>query len=575
MKRLIFTIYDNYPVQEHRNKESDSGAIKAVDEYMDRLVENKRQYAELIGADFKFFYNTMPDESLSGTGVKFTDSNIYKHDIMSQMAEEYDQLMYVDMDVVFNTDLNIFNEIDLSKGIAVKDQDDQIRTKEISHTLTAQYGMRNPTIKYFITKDLLGGKENHVINTGVIIANSEHIKQIRFNERLPDVVKRINKLSQSKVTDDPLNKIRTSFYPNNEAIFSYLLEEYNIPYQLLDHEWHDIRSDEITDRSYGKVIHFINKQFHAFYNDKTKVVYSLYIHIENDQLDETRAYNGDTIPKSKRTQLSLAKYYDQLTENKRQYAKSIGAEFILYERDDDYENFCLKYKNEFTTEYDLVNLYKIYLMDQLADKYDYVLYLDFDVHCRKNIDIFNTLDCSHFMQCNYSDDAELNIMNEKSYVKNYKFDSRNPHSKYWNTHALLAEYGIEINPYVFNTGIMAASKHIIKKLDFFDDLSDILYLMTELKNDEFSMYPDNIRESFGYDNETIFSFKIFENNVNHSNLNKRWHYKHYAKMSDTVRMYEDTDNVKKIKKELFDAIVAKDDPVFIHFISKQIELAYC
>ena len=59
-------------------------------------------------------------------------------------------------------------------------------------------GLRNPTLKYHITRDLLGGKENHVMNTGIMIAKSEHIKQIKFIERLPSIIEKIDKLKESR-----------------------------------------------------------------------------------------------------------------------------------------------------------------------------------------------------------------------------------------------------------------------------------------------------------------------------------------------------------------------------------------
>ena len=573
MKRIIFTVYDDLKTQEHNNVDLDISAQIQVAEYMDRLVNNKKEYAKSCGVDFKFFHNTMGDKNLGKTDIAFTNSNLYKHQLLAKLADEYDQVMYVDMDVVFNTTENVFDKIDLSKGIAVKDQDSEIKSKSYSEALSLSFGMRNPTLKHFITKDLLGGKDNHVINTGIIIGNSSDIKKLQYVKRLPAIVKRIAKLKDESIKDGKLNWIRHFFYPNNESIFSYILEKHKIPYQILDDEWHDIRDNQIVDRPYGKIIHFINKQFHAFFDDKTKVVYSLYIRIEDANFDDSGMVIGErNISKSKRTQEKMDYYYDQLIADKKRYAESIGAEFIMFERDKMYEDFLKKYSN--MSEYDTINLYKIFLLEKLADKYDLVLYLDFDVHCRRDIDIFNTINCTNFLRCAFSTKTNLNINNTMSYFSNYDKDFRHPQSKYWNTHALLNEYELDVSePKVFNTGIIAASSSMIKSLDFFGDLEAVIEMMTELKEDNASMYPLQIQKAFGYDNETIFAFKIVANNVNYKNLDDEiWHYKHYGGAGISSNIEEKVKN--SIRKEAYKGAMAEHNPVFVHFISKQLELAY-
>ena len=573
MKRIIFTVYDDLKTQEHNNVDLDISAQIQVAEYMDRLVNNKKEYAKSCGVDFKFFHNTMGDKNLGKTDIAFTNSNLYKHQLLAELANEYDQVMYVDMDVVFNTTENVFDKIDLSKGIAVKDQDLEVHSKSYSEALKLSFGMRNPTLKYFITKDLLGGKDNHVINTGIIIGNSSDIKKLQYIKRLPPIVKRIAKLKDESIKDGKLNWIRHFFYPNNESIFSYILEKHKIPYQILDDTWHDIRDDQIVDRPYGKIIHFINKQFHAFFNDKTKVVYSLYIRIEDANFDDSGSVPGEpNVSKPKRTQEKMDYYYNQLIADKKRYAESIGAEFVMFERDKMYEDFLKKYSN--MSEYDTINLYKIFLLEKLADKYDLVLYLDFDVCCRRDIDIFNTINCTNFLRCNFKTSHDLNINNTLLYFSTFDKDFRNPESKYWNTHALLSQCDLDISDtQVFNTGIIAASSKMIKSLDFFGNLQKVIKMMTELKEDSDSMYPSQIQKAFGYDNETIFAFKIIANNVNYKDLDdKIWHYKHYGGAGISSNIEEKVKN--SIRKEAYKGAMAEHNPVFVHFISKQLELIF-
>ena len=50
--------------------------------------------------------------------------------------------------------------------------------------------------------------------------------------------------------------------------------------------------------------------------------------------------------------------------------------------------------------------------------------------------------------------------------------------------------------------------------------------MTKLKNEE-GMWPDFIRSAFGYDNETLFSFKMKLNKVNLIKMDDVWHHTIY------------------------------------------------
>ena len=155
MKRVIFTSYDDLKTNDL--SKLDSTAKNQIAEYFDRLVENKKSYAHSINVDFKLYHNTMKDFFVSNE-LEFTKVNLYKHHLMHELAKEYDEVMYVDMDVVFNTTKNVFKELELDKGIHILDQDEEIISKNINELLFKQLGLRNSTLKYHITKD---GKFNY------------------------------------------------------------------------------------------------------------------------------------------------------------------------------------------------------------------------------------------------------------------------------------------------------------------------------------------------------------------------------------------------------------------------------
>lgn len=569
MKRIIFTVYDN--IQKINDSwGSNHFATKQVEEYWDRLLKNKEEYAKKIGVDFKFFHNTMKDFEVDAD-LEFTKVNIYKHKLFADLAEEYDEVMYVDMDVLFNTDENVFEELDLSKGVHIKDQDEQIQNKDINSILLKQVGQRNPTLKYHITRDLLGDKEDcHVMNTGIMIGKSEHIKQIKYIERIPPIIERIWNIKDKQLESDKMVYLRMYYFPNNEAIFSYIMDHYEVPYVLMDKEWHWIISDQLQKLDWNeiKIAHVINKKFNTYYQDKTKAIFSIYIEIPDERLDNPRGHIDDPVGKSKRTQQRLANYADQLDQNHREYAEKIGAEYIHFGRDEQYLEFFNRFPN--LSEYNVVNLYKVWLLDKLTHDYDLVLYIDYDVYFADDYDIFYHLKGEWGLCCDINDAHETGIeKHDRKYFTNYNKDFRNPQAKYWNSHAMLTDEGRDGDNYVFNTGIMMASRAVMEQIDYFSDIEETLNWMTELKED--SMYPDNIRESFGWDNETIMSYKTQVNNVQVMRLDEKWHFKHDH---HEIKSYEQGSLQFRQQKNALKVDIKNKNVQLIHFISKNFGLVF-
>jgi hypothetical protein len=573
MKRVIFTTFDDIKQGKDRWNVG-TAADYLVKEYFDRLVENKKQYAEKIGVDFKFFQNTMKDFEVPGQ-LEFTKANLYKHHVMSQLADEYDEVMYCDMDVVFNTDENIFDELDLSKGIHIKDQDRRIENKNIHEVFYSEIGNRNPTLKYHITRDMLGGKENHVMNTGIMIAKSEHIKQIKFIERMPDAILKIKKLATidwDNPEEEPVY-LRLHYYANNESIFSYILEQFEVPYVIMPREWHyivDHFPDDIDPNA--KVYHFINKKFSAYFKDRSTAVFSIYIDIPDEKLDDPSPYKDD--PNERKSKLNkdrITDYKDRLYDNHVEYCNAIGAEYLHYGYDDKYKEFAARFPT--LSEYNIVNLYKVWLLDELCKEYDQVMYVDFDVYFRRHVNVFDYVPCEVCFCCDTETKDKVGVdLEDPEYFKWYNHDFRNPEAKYWNAHAMLQEEDIDPeNTVVFNTGVMITTHRVMKQIKYFDDIEGLIDYMTFVKDDEDSMYHPQVRKSFGYDNETIMSYKTIKHNVPVFNIPKWWHHKnHYFNKGS----FEVGSNQWWRAKHVYDASVQKDDSVIIHFISKNFSLVF-
>lgn len=277
-----------------------------------------------------------------------------------------------------------------------------------------------------------------------------------------------------------------------------------------------------------------------------KVVYSIFVNIPENKLDNPGWFeNGVQVKtaKSFETKLALLNNYNKIVDRHKKYAKSIGADYYLYEGDKEYTDFVATFEKNYpkVSHYDIVNFYKHWTMLNVAAVYDAVCYLDFDVIPNTTDNIFEAHDIQNKFGCAHSN--ALADWGKRVAPKDYNTCIRNPATKYWNAYAMLLEEGYKPDNNVFNTGIMISSSEVIKKLGYFQNFRENLNLMTRLKTEEDSMYPYNIQRVFGYDNETLFSYLVHSKEIPIEYLNGAWHYivdekKKDVKMCDpAAKMY--------------------------------------
>tara|TARA_B100000035_G_scaffold266597_1_gene239346 strand:+ start:1887 stop:2735 length:849 start_codon:yes stop_codon:yes gene_type:complete len=251
----------------------------------------------------------------------------------------------------------------------------------------------------------------------------------------------------------------------------------------------------------------------------SKVIYSLYVDVPAEEHYGQSKNQHDTKDKASITVNAFKKHYKKLIDTKRHYANIIGADFKMYEYDNQYQTFEKNLKSDFPelTGYEIINFYKIHLLYELAKNYDEILYLDFDAVPLTTDSFFEAWDLTKGI-CVYNNNDHV----DKKRTVNSSI--RSPSAKYFNCHAMLMNTGYNPKNDVINTGIIGARKEDIIKLDFFGGFKDTIDLMTKLRDDDSGLYPQNILDMFRYDNETIFSYKKEINKINIQWLNHKWHY---------------------------------------------------
>jgi hypothetical protein len=255
-----------------------------------------------------------------------------------------------------------------------------------------------------------------------------------------------------------------------------------------------------------------------------RIIFSIYIKISQSNWDVlSDKYNCDDVfSKSEKTYNAFEVYYNRLIECKKAYADICDVDYILFEDDNDYQQFKIKIKQSLPdiTEYNIINFYKFDRLEYLAEYYDEVLFLDFDVVPFTTDSFFNVWNCKDSF-ISASSNTRFKVLQDFNTLY-YSLNFRSPEAKMLNSMLLCQEYDMyvfDLKPY--NTGIMGASKELIHKLNYFEDFEILLEHMTEITKDK--TLPEEWRVGMGWDNETVFGFRVFQRTIPVKDKLKKWH----------------------------------------------------
>lgn len=242
-----------------------------------------------------------------------------------------------------------------------------------------------------------------------------------------------------------------------------------------------------------------------------RLIFSLYVEVPDNQF-------VDNIETNLNTKKQMNENHQRLIDCKKEYADSIGVEFVMVNKYLDYYDE-MKSKYPFLTTYNIINFYKIYLLYKFSSKYDEILYLDFDVVPNTKENFFEVWDLSKGVAVLNNNDKVLRM----SQITETTQTIRSPTAKYYNTQAMLLDMGMKTENDVINTGIIGINKSNLFKLGYFNNFDQDMIKMTQLKFDT-SIFPKKIVDYFGYDNETLFGVKLKQNDVPVQWLDDKWHY---------------------------------------------------
>lgn len=257
MSRIIFSIYTNN-VEPHRS--STDFKKSQFEKYKHLLEQRQREYAELCDADY-MLYGT---ESTQYDMIQF--EKLFR---LENLINEYDEVLYLDFDIVPQTQVNFFDRWDLNFicGHAI---DRTPTPRDLRHYIkkdsfdTMNMYCKTCAKNAMLSLDGIDGRPD-VINTGVIGGNKSSISQLKFKERFDGMN---TLLDEAKVDNLYPNEINKYFKYNNEVYISYLIEKYDIPFTNIGMSWNyfmDGFAPEVSPAAH--LLHHVNKEFERSFNE--------------------------------------------------------------------------------------------------------------------------------------------------------------------------------------------------------------------------------------------------------------------------------------------------------------------
>ena len=268
MRRIIYSFYIEIP------KDKVVSHIESVDLFAqnyDWLLERHKDYADSIGVEYKHFINGPEFEEYklwfeeNYPEVSFYNIvNFYKIQLMYSLIDDYDEILYLDMDVIPITELNFFDEWDLSKGpVIMSGTSDNQQEIDLKNTTKYKHHVRSPMAKLWNSKCILAElnydiKEPEVFNTGIVGINAKSLKQLSYFENFKGFLDMMTEMINDEFYPDT---IRYMFGYDNETLWGVKTYINNIKWQLIGDEWHYFMDKWSYIKKNSKFIHCVSKDF--------------------------------------------------------------------------------------------------------------------------------------------------------------------------------------------------------------------------------------------------------------------------------------------------------------------------
>jgi len=252
VKRIIFSQYNDNIDQ--NTISTNQYKLSQFRKYSNQLEQAQREYADRCGAEYVLHR------------LDITDYDTLQFEKILQLeryAENYDQILYLDFDVVPNKRAeNIFDVFGDSLAMypLYRDQHKHELKWNIENDT---YDNQNVYCKTCAKNSMLilddGNISPKLYNTGVTYGSSNAINNLKFSQQLNDMKELLDETLNDSIYPDSITK---NFFHNNEVFITYLIERDKIECTDMNIHWNFILDGfqkESTDIAY--FTHHVNKEF--------------------------------------------------------------------------------------------------------------------------------------------------------------------------------------------------------------------------------------------------------------------------------------------------------------------------
>ncbi len=253
MRRIIYSIYNDNVDQNH--KSTDDYKISQFRKYKEDLIRCKEEYANVCDADFILIETPTTD---------YNNIQFEKIKLLEEYAKDYDEVMYLDFDVVpTHYAPNLFESADMNT-ICMHPLQRELKGRKLREALNRN-GVDNQTVfiktcaknSMLLLEGVIGS--DRLYNTGVIAGNSDVISQLNFTNRIDYMNDLLLESADDSLYPPPITNM---FYINNEVFISYIIEMDNIPHTNLSLSWNFILDGyQHTPTAAAYMVHHVNKDF--------------------------------------------------------------------------------------------------------------------------------------------------------------------------------------------------------------------------------------------------------------------------------------------------------------------------
>ena len=268
MKRLIYSVYKE-DIDEHQS----CGDYKRSQfkKYKNQIQETQQKYADKCGAEYKL---------IDPNNTDYNKIQLEKLLLLEDFIEDYDEVLYIDFDVIPVTDTSFFEAFDLNflcfhevvkdmLSIQYEELKKDVYFRKLANVIR-RYTPMSPFTKMaaknsMLMLDNIVGRET-VINTGVVGGNKHSIGLLKLKDRVDMIDEKLEQAREDNIYPDNISDM---FFQNNETYMSYIVEKFNLPYKDIGQQWNYVLyKEDDYPHSNNHFLHYISKDFHCCFDPK-------------------------------------------------------------------------------------------------------------------------------------------------------------------------------------------------------------------------------------------------------------------------------------------------------------------